>query len=184
MPSTRPATAPPRPRSRPARPPAPTRRRRPRRPASRLPPARRRASRSPGRPRPTTSVWPATTSTVPARRSAPRPRPSYTFTGLTCDTNYTLAVDAYDAAGNHSAQATTAIATSACPDTTPPSTPTGLATSAVGQTSLTLSWTASTRQRRRHRLRCLQERHPGRLAGGYQLHADGALLRHLVHGRR
>ena len=69
---------------------------------------------------------------------------SYTFTGLTCNTNYTLGVDAYDAAGNKSAQATTAISTSACPDTTPPSTPTGLATSAVGQTSMTLSWTAST----------------------------------------
>ena len=68
----------------------------------------------------------------------------YTFTGLTCNTNYTLAVDAYDAAGNKSAQATTAISTSACPDTTPPSTPTGLATSAIGQTSMTLSWTAST----------------------------------------
>ena len=69
---------------------------------------------------------------------------SYTFTGLTCNTNYTLGVDAYDAAGNKSAQATTAISTSACPDTTPPSTPTGLATSGVGQTSITLSWTAST----------------------------------------
>ena len=68
---------------------------------------------------------------------------SYTFTGLTCNTNYTLAVDAYDAAGNKSAQATTAISTSACPDTRPPSTPTGLATSGVGQTSMTLSWTAS-----------------------------------------
>ena len=69
---------------------------------------------------------------------------SYTFTGLTCNTNYTLGVDAYDAAGNKSAQATTAISTSACPDTTPPSTPTGLATSGIGQTSMTLSWTAST----------------------------------------
>ena len=102
MPSTRPVTARPRPRSRPARPPAPTRRRPPLRAASRLPRGRRRASRSPGRPRPTTSVWPATTSTVPARRSAPRPATAYTFTGLTCGTNYTLAVDAYDAAGNHS----------------------------------------------------------------------------------
>jgi chitodextrinase len=69
---------------------------------------------------------------------------AYTFTGLTCNTNYTLAVDAYDAAGNHSAQTITAIATTACPDTTPPSTPNGLAASSVGQTSLTLSWTAST----------------------------------------
>jgi fibronectin type III domain protein len=43
-----------------------------------------------------------------------------------------------------SATATTAGSTSACPDTTAPSTPTGLATSAVGQSSATLSWTAST----------------------------------------
>ena len=69
---------------------------------------------------------------------------AYTFTGLSCGANYTLGVDAYDAAGNHSAQAVTAIATSACPDTTPPSTPTGLATSGITQTSITLSWTAST----------------------------------------
>ena len=69
---------------------------------------------------------------------------SYTFTGLVCGTNYTIGADAYDGAGNHSAQATTAISTSACPDTTPPSTPTALATSGVGQTSLTLSWNAST----------------------------------------
>jgi chitodextrinase len=69
---------------------------------------------------------------------------AYTFTGLTCGTNYTLAVDAYDAAGNHSAQATVLISTSACPDTQAPSTPTGLAASGVTQTSVSLSWSAST----------------------------------------
>ena len=143
MPSTRPATAPPRPRSRPAPPPAPTPRRRPYRAVSRLPRVRRRASRSPGRRRRDNvgvagyDLYRAGSAVGTATTTA------YTFTGLTCNTNYTLAVDAYDAAGNKSAQATTAIATSACPDTTPPSTPTGLATSAVGQTSLTLSWTAS-----------------------------------------
>jgi hypothetical protein len=57
-----------------------------------------------------------------------------------------VAVDAFDAAGNHSAKASTSQSTAACPggDTTPPSTPTGLSTSAVGQSSITLSWTAST----------------------------------------
>ena len=68
---------------------------------------------------------------------------SYTFNGLTCGTSYTLAVDAADAAGNRSAQTSTTLSTNACPDTTPPTTPTGLTTSAVGQTSITLSWTAS-----------------------------------------
>jgi chitodextrinase len=69
---------------------------------------------------------------------------SATATGLTCGTAYTVAVDAFDAAGNHSAQASISASTAACSgDTTSPSTPTGLATSAVGQTSITLSWTAS-----------------------------------------
>jgi chitodextrinase len=66
------------------------------------------------------------------------------FSGLACNTNYTLALDAYDAAGNRSAKTTTMVATTACPDTTPPSTPTGLAASNVTSTGLTLGWNAST----------------------------------------
>jgi chitodextrinase len=71
---------------------------------------------------------------------------SFTISGLTCGASYTLSVDAYDAAGNRSAKASVAAATSACPaaDTTPPSAPTGLAVSSPTQTSITLSWTAST----------------------------------------
>jgi chitodextrinase len=71
---------------------------------------------------------------------------SFTVSGLTCGTNYTLSVDAYDAAGNRSAKASVATTTSACPaaDTTPPSAPTGLAVSSPTQTSITLSWNAST----------------------------------------
>jgi hypothetical protein len=42
-----------------------------------------------------------------------------TFTGLSCGTNYTVGIDAFDAAGNHSSQATATITTAAC-DTTPP----------------------------------------------------------------
>ncbi len=68
---------------------------------------------------------------------------SYGFTGLTCGTSYVLGVAAVDGAGNVSATATTGLTTAACPDTSAPSTPTGLAASAVGQTSVTLSWTAS-----------------------------------------
>src|SRR5204862_4310461 len=40
---------------------------------------------------------------------------SYIVSGLACGTAYTLAVDAYDAAGNHSAKATVAGTTAACP---------------------------------------------------------------------
>jgi hypothetical protein len=42
---------------------------------------------------------------------------SYTYTGLTCGTGYTLALEAYDAAGNASyrPEATTTSSTSACP---------------------------------------------------------------------
>jgi chitodextrinase len=68
---------------------------------------------------------------------------TYTFTGLTCGTSYALAVDAYDAAGNHSAQASITKTTNACSDSQAPSTPTGLATSGVSQTGVTLSWSAS-----------------------------------------
>ncbi len=70
--------------------------------------------------------------------------PTFSFTGLTCGTTYTLGVAAVDAAGNVSGIATANVAAAACTDATPPSTPTGLATSAVAATSATLSWTAST----------------------------------------
>ena len=71
---------------------------------------------------------------------------SYTFTGLACGTTYALSVDAYDAAGNRSPQASVNATTSPCSggDLTPPTVPTGLATSGIGQTSITLNWTGST----------------------------------------
>jgi chitodextrinase len=40
---------------------------------------------------------------------------SYTLTGLSCGKSYSLAVDAYDAAGNRSGKATVTTTTSACP---------------------------------------------------------------------
>ena len=70
--------------------------------------------------------------------------PGYTFSGLSCGTNYTLGVGANDAAGNHSPQATVLISTSACPDTQPPTTPTQLTVGASSQASITVNWTAST----------------------------------------
>jgi chitodextrinase len=70
---------------------------------------------------------------------------SFTFTGLSCGTSYTLAVDAYDAAGNRSPKAQSLASTTACPpDSTAPSTPAGLRLAASTQTSITLAWLAST----------------------------------------
>jgi chitodextrinase len=69
---------------------------------------------------------------------------TWIFGGLTCGTNYTLAVDSVDAAGNRSPQAVVMVSTTACSDTQPPTTPTNLQASNVGQTSLDLGWSAST----------------------------------------
>ncbi len=68
---------------------------------------------------------------------------SRTFTGLFPETEYALTVRAADAAGNWSAQSLPLPVTTLA-DTTAPSVPTGLATSAVTVTSLTLAWAAST----------------------------------------
>ena len=69
---------------------------------------------------------------------------SYTFTGLACGKSYTLAVDAYDAAGNRSGKATVNGSTTACSDTTAPSTPTGLTVGTTSSSTIAISWTAST----------------------------------------
>ena len=68
----------------------------------------------------------------------------YTFTGLTCGKAYQLGVDAYDAAGNRSSQSTTSVTTSPCSDTQAPTAPSNLSVSSATQTSLSLSWSAST----------------------------------------
>ena len=69
---------------------------------------------------------------------------SYAVTGLASGTTYAFTVRAKDAAGNTSAQSTAINVTTDTPDTTPPSTPTGLAANSVTQTSFTLSWAAAT----------------------------------------
>src|SRR5256714_161021 len=71
---------------------------------------------------------------------------SYSFTGLTCGTTYALAVEAFDSAGNVSNRALSSInqATSGCGDATPPSAPTNLQVTGSAQTSISVSWTAST----------------------------------------
>ena len=66
-------------------------------------------------------------------------------TGLAPSTTYSYTVQAIDAAGNASGQSLAASATTpAAVDTTPPSTPGGLAASAVSSSQINLSWTAST----------------------------------------
>ncbi len=69
---------------------------------------------------------------------------SSTFAGLSCGTSYAFAIDAYDAAGNRSPTVSLTVATSPCPDTTPPSAPLNLAFTGGGQTSVALGWVTST----------------------------------------
>ena len=69
---------------------------------------------------------------------------TFNDTGLAAVTSYSYQVRALDAAGNQGPFSNTASATTqAQPDTSPPSTPTGLAVSGVTQTAMTLSWNAS-----------------------------------------
>jgi chitodextrinase len=70
---------------------------------------------------------------------------SVSITGLSASTPYSFTVSAIDAAGNTSApSAPLSVTTPAPADTTAPTTPTGLAASAVTPTSLTLSWSPAT----------------------------------------
>ncbi len=73
---------------------------------------------------------------------------TYTYTGLTCGTTYTVALQAFDAAGNRSnaAAASGPASTAACTasDTTAPSIPASLRVTGTTQTSVALAWNAST----------------------------------------
>jgi chitodextrinase len=70
---------------------------------------------------------------------------TYQNTGLAGATTYSYTVQAYDGAGNMSAQTAAAIVTTpATPDTTAPSTPGGLTANAVSTSQINLGWTAST----------------------------------------
>jgi chitodextrinase len=71
---------------------------------------------------------------------------SFNVTGLTCANTYNFTVDAFDAAqpANISAfSVPKSVTTAVCADIQAPSIPTGLAASAITQTSFTLSWNAS-----------------------------------------
>ncbi len=67
---------------------------------------------------------------------------AYSDTTVASLTAYSYTVDAFDAAGNHSAQSGAASLTT--PDWTPPSVPAGLAATAKSPTEIDLGWSAST----------------------------------------
>ena len=69
---------------------------------------------------------------------------SYTMSSLTCGTNYSIGVDAVDAAGNRSSQTTLLVTTAACPDTASPTNPSGLTVKSASTTGISLGWTPST----------------------------------------
>ena len=74
----------------------------------------------------------------------------YTYSGLSCGKTYTVALSAFDAAGNASSSAHAAGTTSTAPCATPPSdglapsVPGGLVAGSVSGSSVSLSWDAST----------------------------------------
>lgn len=70
---------------------------------------------------------------------------TYNDTSVNASTTYSYTIDAFDAAGNHSAQSQPASATTpAQPDTTAPSTPAGLTAQVGGSGEVDLAWSAST----------------------------------------
>ncbi len=81
---------------------------------------------------------------------------AYADKTVSSSTTYSYTVDAFDAAGNHSAQSLPANLTT--PDWTPPSVPAGLAATVVSSGEIDLSLERIDRQRRGHRLHRLSQR--------------------------
>jgi chitodextrinase len=69
---------------------------------------------------------------------------TYSDTTVTATTSYSYTVDAYDAAGNHSAQSAAAAVTTPAADSQAPTVPNGLTATAASSTRVNLSWSAST----------------------------------------
>ena len=188
-PTTPPGTAPARRRSRQPRAPAPAA-------ATRLPPRRPGALTKTGSTMTSISVsWGASTDNVGVAgyglyrngsSTGSSASTSATFSGLACGSSYTLAVDAYDAAGNRSSQRSLTAATSACPpptDTQAPSVPQGMVFSGQTLTTRRALLERVDRQRRRRGLQALQERrqrHDGRHA---RLHLHRPHVRDDLHIR-
>jgi chitodextrinase len=89
-------------------------------------------------------------------RAGTSPSTTYTFAGLSCGTTSVLGVDAYDLSGNRSPTASVTASTGPCAtaspppppppaptDTSPPTVPGNVRVSSATDTSITLSWTAS-----------------------------------------
>ena len=68
---------------------------------------------------------------------------SHWLTGLVCGGGYTVAVEAYDAAGNRSTQSSAIVTTDACGDTTPPTVPGHLSISSSTASAISISWQPS-----------------------------------------
>ena len=68
---------------------------------------------------------------------------SYRVQGLSCGRSYTVGVDVFDRGDDHSEVTSTTVSTSACPDTTAPSAPTGMRQVATTESSVVLAWTPS-----------------------------------------
>ena len=62
--------------------------------------------------------------------------------GLVCGAGYSVSVDAYDAAGNHSPRATAVANTTACADTSPPGAPHNLRVSGSTESAISVAWDA------------------------------------------
>ena len=72
---------------------------------------------------------------------------SHVFGALACGATHSLGVDAFDDAGNRSLRVSISASTNACPagpvDSTPPTTPAGLAAGAASETGVSISWSPS-----------------------------------------
>ena len=69
---------------------------------------------------------------------------TYTLQQLACGTAYTIGVDVYDRGDRHSETTTTTVSTAACPDSTPPTAPSGVRQVAATENAAMLTWTPST----------------------------------------
>ena len=76
-------------------------------------------------------------------RKATSLSPSYEVSGLGCGQSTTVSVAAFDRAGNRSSRVPATVATAACPDTQPPTVPTGFSQAATTQNEVVLTWTPS-----------------------------------------
>ncbi len=87
---------------------------------------------------------------------------TYTDNSVTAATTYSYTVDAFDAAGNHSAQSQpVSVTTPSPPDTAPPTVPGGLAATATSPIAVLVSWNAST---------------DDVAVAGYDVYRDGAVV--------